>query len=84
MISGLGVDVSPLIGEAVARGGHIRVGLEDALLDTPVKAWRCHGAAKDSNLCRFNGYFSTSTTNLRTTLTALSRWGARSAKVFDL
>lgn len=36
MISGLGVDVSPLIGEAVARGGHIRVGLEDALLGTPV------------------------------------------------
>ncbi len=36
MISGLGVDVRPLIGEAVARGGHIRVGLEDALLGTPV------------------------------------------------
>jgi 3-keto-5-aminohexanoate cleavage enzyme len=32
MISGLGVDVTPLIGEAVARGGHVRVGLEDALL----------------------------------------------------
>lgn len=32
MVSGLGVDVTPLIGEAVARGGHIRVGLEDALL----------------------------------------------------
>jgi uncharacterized protein (DUF849 family) len=36
MISGLGVDVAPLIGDAVARGGHIRVGLEDALLGTPV------------------------------------------------
>ncbi len=36
MISGLGVDVSPLIGEAVARGGHIRVGLEDALLGTSI------------------------------------------------
>ena len=36
MISGLGVDVRSLIGEAVARGGHIRVGLEDALLGTPV------------------------------------------------
>jgi 3-keto-5-aminohexanoate cleavage enzyme len=35
MISGLGVDVSPLIGEAVARGGHIRVGLEDAMLGAP-------------------------------------------------
>jgi len=30
MIAGLGVDVRPLIGEAVARGGHVRVGLEDA------------------------------------------------------
>jgi 3-keto-5-aminohexanoate cleavage enzyme len=36
MISGLGVDVGPLIGEAVARGGHVRIGLEDALLGTPV------------------------------------------------
>ena len=32
MVSGLGVDVTPLIGETVARGGHLRVGLEDALL----------------------------------------------------
>ena len=30
MIAGLGVDVRPLIAEAVARGGHLRVGLEDA------------------------------------------------------
>lgn len=30
MIAGLGVDVSPLIPAAVARGGHVRVGLEDA------------------------------------------------------
>jgi uncharacterized protein (DUF849 family) len=34
MIAGLGVDIRPLIGEAVAQGGHIRVGLEDALLGT--------------------------------------------------
>lgn len=32
MVSGLGVDVTPLISDAVARGGHVRVGLEDALL----------------------------------------------------
>ncbi|HYD07209.1 MAG TPA: 3-keto-5-aminohexanoate cleavage protein [Reyranella sp.] len=32
MIAGLSVDVRPLIGEAVARGGHVRVGLEDAPL----------------------------------------------------
>ena len=29
MIAGLGVDIRPLIPEAVARGGHVRVGLED-------------------------------------------------------
>ena len=32
MVSGLGVDVTPLIPDTVARGGHLRVGLEDALL----------------------------------------------------
>jgi 3-keto-5-aminohexanoate cleavage enzyme len=30
MIAGLGVDVTPLVRETIARGGHIRVGLEDA------------------------------------------------------
>lgn len=30
MVSGLGVDVTPLIPDAVERGGHVRVGLEDA------------------------------------------------------
>jgi 3-keto-5-aminohexanoate cleavage enzyme len=30
MIAGLGVDIRPLIPHAVARGGHVRVGLEDA------------------------------------------------------
>ena len=30
MVAGLGVDIRPLIGAAVARGGHVRVGLEDA------------------------------------------------------
>ncbi|MCS3731148.1 BKACE family enzyme [Bradyrhizobium betae] len=32
MVSGLGVDITPLIGDAIARRSHIRVGLEDALL----------------------------------------------------
>ena len=32
MIAGLGVDILPLIPEALARGGMIRVGLEDAPL----------------------------------------------------
>jgi uncharacterized protein (DUF849 family) len=30
MIAGLGVDVEPLVDMAVTRGGHVRVGLEDA------------------------------------------------------
>ena len=30
MAAGLGVDIRPLIPEVVARGGHVRVGLEDA------------------------------------------------------
>ena len=34
MLSGLGVDITPLIPHAVDRGGHVRVGLEDAPLGT--------------------------------------------------
>lgn len=34
MIAGLGVDIRPLIVDAVARGGHVRVGLEDAPFGT--------------------------------------------------
>jgi 3-keto-5-aminohexanoate cleavage enzyme len=36
MIAGVSADVRPLIGETVARGGHVRVGLEDAPLGTPL------------------------------------------------
>lgn len=36
MIGGLRVDILPLIGEAVTRGGHIRVGLEDSPFGTPL------------------------------------------------
>lgn len=41
MIAGLTADVRPLIGETVARGGHVRVGLEDAPLGTKMSnlAW---------------------------------------------
>ena len=34
MVAGLAVDIRPLIPAAVARGGHVRVGLEDAPLGT--------------------------------------------------
>jgi 3-keto-5-aminohexanoate cleavage enzyme len=54
MIAGLGADVRGLIGETVARGGHIRVGLEDfrlgtsisnlALVEEAVRMVRDHGA----------------------------------------
>lgn len=36
MVGGLRVDIRPLIGEAVKRGGHVRVGLEDAPRGTPL------------------------------------------------
>ena len=35
-MAGLGVDVRPLIPAAVAAGGHVRVGLEDAPLGTGI------------------------------------------------
>ena len=36
MVAGLGVDIRPLIPHAVARQGHVRVGLEDAPWKTPM------------------------------------------------
>jgi 3-keto-5-aminohexanoate cleavage enzyme len=36
MTAGLAADVRPLIGETVAKGGHVRVGLEDAPLGSPI------------------------------------------------
>lgn len=41
MAAGLGVDLRPLIPDVVARGGHVRVGLEDAPFGTriPNLAW---------------------------------------------
>jgi len=35
MVGGLGVDIAPLVAPAVASGGHVRVGLEDAHLGCP-------------------------------------------------
>jgi 3-keto-5-aminohexanoate cleavage enzyme len=36
MVGGLGVDIRPLIMPAIERGGHVRVGLEDAPWGTPL------------------------------------------------
>ena len=35
MVSGLGVDIRPLIPAIVSRGGHVRVGVKDAPFGTP-------------------------------------------------
>jgi 3-keto-5-aminohexanoate cleavage enzyme len=54
IVAGLGVDIRPLLPEAIRRGGHIRVGLEDApfgtttpnvaLVDEAVRMIRAEGA----------------------------------------
>ncbi len=41
MIAGLGLDIRPLIPAAVARGVHVRVGLEDAPLGDPRSNAQC-------------------------------------------
>jgi 3-keto-5-aminohexanoate cleavage enzyme len=75
MISGLGVDVSPLIGEAVARGGHIRVGLEDALLDTPVSTTNL-GLVEDAvRIVRDHGAEPATPDDVRQALGAISGGG---------
>lgn len=37
MVAGLGVEIEPLLGAAVRRGGHLRVGLEDAPLGSSAR-----------------------------------------------
>jgi uncharacterized protein (DUF849 family) len=75
MISGLGVDVAPLIGEAVARGGHIRVGLEDALLGTPVSTTNL-GLVEDAvRLVRQHGAEPATPDDVRRSLGAISGGG---------
>ena len=46
MVAGLGVDIRPLIRAAVSRGGHVRVGLEDAPWGTEItnRQWVEHAA----------------------------------------
>ena len=71
MIAGLAVDVRPLIAETVARGGHVRVGLEDAPLGTTMTnlAW-----VEDAvRLVRENGAEPASGADVRQALAALAR-----------
>ena len=75
MISGLGVDVRALIGEAVARGGHIRVGLEDALLGTPVSTTN-FGLVEDAvRIVRQHGAEPATPDDVRRSLGAISGGG---------
>ena len=72
MISGLGVDVSPLIGEAVARGGHVRVGLEDAPLGTPASTTNL-GLVEDAvRIVRHHGAEPATPDDVREALGAIS------------
>ncbi len=66
MVAGLGVDIRPLIAPAVARGGHVRVGLEDAPWRTELsnRAW-VEVAAK---AIRAAGGEPATTRDVRTTL----------------
>jgi len=48
MISGLGVDITPLIPKTVEEGGHVRVGLEDAPLGASKSNIKCVEAARDA------------------------------------
>jgi uncharacterized protein (DUF849 family) len=70
MTAGLTVDVRPLIGETVAQGGHVRVGLEDAPLGSSMTnlAW-----VEDAvRLVRQNGGEPAAAAEVRTDLRALA------------
>lgn len=69
MVAGLGVDIRPLIGPTIARGGHVRVGLEDA-------PWRTQLTNRDwveaaVRLVRQAGGEPTSAADVRASLNAI-------------
>ena len=70
MIAGLCVDIRPLIGDAVARGGHVRVGLEDAPLGTEMSnlAW----VEEAVRMARGHGAEPASAAEVRATLAAIA------------
>ena len=75
MISGLGVDVRDLIGEAVGRGGHVRVGLEDALLGTPASTTNLGLVEDAARLVRQHGAEPATAGDVRRALGAISGGG---------
>jgi uncharacterized protein (DUF849 family) len=68
MIAGFSADVRPLIGETVARGGHVRVGLEDAPLGSKTTnlAW----VEEAIRLVREHGGYIASSADVRRDLKA--------------
>ena len=70
MIAGLGVDIRPLIPETVRRGGHIRVGLEDAPFGCPMTNRALVEEAV--RLVRANGAEPATVTEMRAALAALA------------
>jgi 3-keto-5-aminohexanoate cleavage enzyme len=71
MVAGLGVDIGPLVGAAVARGGHVRVGLEDAPWGTPLtnQDW----VREAARLIRNAGREPATATEVRASLQAIDR-----------
>ena len=76
MVAGLGVDIRPLITSAVARGGHVRVGLEDAPWRTPLtnRQW----VQEAARLIRDAGGEPAATKDVRAALAAPVRLAERS------
>jgi 3-keto-5-aminohexanoate cleavage enzyme len=69
MIAGLGVDIRPLIPETIRRGGHIRVGLEDAPFGTTQTNVQLVEEA--ARLVRSNGAEPATVAEMRASLAAL-------------
>ena len=71
MVAGLGVDIQPLIEPAITRGGHVRVGLEDAPWQTPMtnRQWVEEAARR----IRAAGAEPATAMDVRTALAALRR-----------
>lgn len=69
MIAGLGVDIRPLIAETIRRGGHIRVGLEDAPFGT--KQTNMQLVEEAARLIRANGAEPATVAEMRAALVAI-------------
>ena len=69
IIAGLGVDIRPLITEAIRRAGHVRVGLEDAPFGTTQS--NVELVEQAAHLIRSNGAEPATVTEMRATLAAI-------------